>query len=95
MLLGCRCPSICRERLDFGECYAPLVVSIDDRWDLYQCAEVLEKATTQTDSFVAWQRAMYSASVDESATHDYFFDFQLTAPSPILTMYASIVRRSL
>ena len=55
---------------------------------------LLRKSTIHTDSLDAWQSAIYSASVDESATQDCFFDFQLTAPSPILIIYAPIERRS-
>ena len=45
---------------------------------------------SQTASFADWHMAMYSASVDESATEVCFFVFHGAVPSPIRKIYALI-----
>jgi len=60
--------SICFESPNFGKGNDILIVGVGDHRVRYEMPRRLRKSILQTDSFVASQRAIYSASVGKCAT---------------------------
>jgi len=56
---------MCFESLDFGKGNDTLIVGVDDHRVRYEMSRRLTKSILQTDSFVASQRAIYSATIDK------------------------------